>query len=124
MVRSCGAKKIYLASAAPEIRYPNVYGIDMPVASELIAYNRTVDEIAKDIGADKLIFQNLSDLIDSIKILNPSIKHLECSVFNGKYITEGIDDNYLSSLEMNRSDKIRLTLSKESENLEIYNEGQ
>ena len=124
MVRSCGAKKIYLASAAPEIRYPNVYGIDMPVASELIAYNRTVDEIAKDIGADKLIFQNLSDLIDSIKILNPSIKHLECSVFSGKYITEGIDDNYLSSLEMNRSDKIRLTLSKESENLEIYNEGQ
>ena len=124
MVRSCGAKKIYLASAAPEIRYPNVYGIDMPVASELIAYNRTFDEIAKDIGADKLIFQNLSDLIDSIKILNPSIKHLECSVFNGKYITEGIDDNYLSSLEMNRSDKIRLTLSKESENLEIYNEGQ
>ena len=124
MVRSCGAKKIYLASAAPEIRYPNVYGIDMPVASELIAYNRTVDEIAKDIGADKLIFQNLSDLIDSIKILNPSIKHLECSVFNGKYITEGIDDNYLSSLEMNRSDKIRLNLSKESENLEIYNEGQ
>ncbi len=124
MVRSCGAKKIYLASAAPEIRYPNVYGIDMPVASELIAYNRTVDEIAKDIGADKLIFQNLSDLIDSIKILNPSIKHLECSVFNGKYITEGIDDNYLSSLEMNRSDKIRLTLCKESENLEIYNEGQ
>lgn len=124
MVRSCGAKKIYLASAAPEIRYPNVYGIDMPVASELIAYNRTVDEIARNIGADKLIFQNLSDLIDSIKILNPSIKHLECSVFSGKYITEGIDDNYLSSLEMNRSDKIRLTLSKESENLEIYNEGQ
>ncbi|OTP88729.1 amidophosphoribosyltransferase [Gilliamella apicola] len=124
MVRSCGAKKIYLASAAPEIRYPNVYGIDMPVASELIAYNRTVDEIAKDIGADKLIFQNLSDLIDSIKILNPSIKHLECSVFNGKYITDGIDDNYLSSLEINRSDKIKLTPTKESENLEIYNEGQ
>ena len=124
MVRSCGAKKIYLASAAPEIRYPNVYGIDMPVASELIAYNRTVDEIARNIGADKLIFQNLSDLIDSIKILNPSIKHLECSVFSGKYITEGIDDNYLSSLEMNRSDKIKLTPTKESENLEIYNEGQ
>ena len=124
MVRSCGAKKIYLASAAPEIRYPNVYGIDMPVASELIAYNRTVDEIAKDIGADKLIFQNLSDLIDSIKILNPSITHLECSVFNGKYITDGIDDNYLSSLEINRSDKIKLTPTKESENLEIYNEGQ
>lgn len=124
MVRSCGAKKIYLASAAPEIRYPNVYGIDMPVASELIAYNRTVDEIAKDIGADKLIFQNLSDLIDSIKILNPNITHLECSVFNGKYITEDIDDKYLSSLEINRNDKIKLTLSKESENLEIYNEGQ
>ncbi|MCX8664350.1 amidophosphoribosyltransferase [Gilliamella sp. B2840] len=124
MVRLCGAKKIYLASAAPEIRYPNVYGIDMPVASELIAYNRTVDEIAKDIGADKLIFQNLSDLIDSIKILNPSIKHLECSVFNGKYITDGIDDTYLSSLKINRNNKIKSTSSKESENLEIYNEEQ
>jgi Glutamine phosphoribosylpyrophosphate amidotransferase len=124
MVRSVGAKKVYLASAAPEIRHPNVYGIDMPVASELIAYNRSVDEIAKEIGADRLIFQDLSDLIDSIREQNPNIHHLECSVFNGKYITEGVDDNYFNQLENNRAEtKIPLSI-KESENLEIYNEEQ
>ncbi|OCG08552.1 amidophosphoribosyltransferase [Gilliamella apis] len=124
MVRSVGAKKVYLASAAPEIRHPNVYGIDMPVASELIAYNRSVDEIAKEIGADKLIFQDLSDLIDSIREQNPKIHHLECSVFNGNYITEDVDDNYFNLLEHNRAEtKISLPI-KESENLEIYNEEQ
>ncbi|OCG04698.1 amidophosphoribosyltransferase [Gilliamella sp. wkB112] len=123
MVRSVGAKKIYLASAAPEIRYPNVYGIDMPVASELIAYNRTVVEIAKDIGADGLIFQNLEDLIDAIRLENPNIEHFECSVFDGKYVTEGIDNHYLSLLEQRRKDNKRTPLLKESENLEIYNEG-
>ncbi|OCG26599.1 amidophosphoribosyltransferase [Gilliamella sp. wkB108] len=124
MVRSVGAKKVYLASAAPEIRHPNVYGIDMPVASELIAYNRTVAEIAKDIGADKVIFQDLTDLIDSITEQNPNIKHLECSVFDGKYITEDVDDTYLSILKQQRSDNKRSLFNKESENLEIYNEGQ
>ncbi|OCG20126.1 MULTISPECIES: amidophosphoribosyltransferase [unclassified Gilliamella] len=124
MVRSVGAKKVYLASAAPEIRHPNVYGIDMPVAGELIAYNRTVDEIAKDIGADKLIFQSLSDLIDSITAQNPHIHHLECSVFDGKYVTEGIDGNYLSLLEQKRSESKKSPACKESENIEIYNEGQ
>ncbi|MWP61474.1 amidophosphoribosyltransferase [Gilliamella sp. Pas-s25] len=124
MVRSVGAKKVYLASAAPEIRHPNVYGIDMPIASELIAHNRTVDEIAKDIGADKLIFQSLSDLVASITTQNPNIHHLECSVFDGKYITEGIDDNYLSLLEQKRSENKKSPACKESENLEIYNEEQ
>jgi amidophosphoribosyltransferase len=124
MVRSVGAKKVYLASAAPEIRHPNVYGIDMPVASELIAYNRTVDEIAKDIGADKLIFQSLSDLVDSITVQNPNIHHLECSVFDGKYVTEGIDGNYLTLLEQKRSESKKTPACKESENLEIYNEEQ
>ncbi|MWP49965.1 MULTISPECIES: amidophosphoribosyltransferase [unclassified Gilliamella] len=124
MVRSVGAKKVYLASAAPEIRHPNVYGIDMPVASELIAYNRTVDEIAQAIGADKLIFQDLSDLIDSITEQNSDIHHLECSVFDGIYVTGGIDDSYLLSLEQKRSESKKLLTSKESENLEIYNEGQ
>lgn len=124
MVRSVGAKKVYLASAAPEIRYPNVYGIDMPVASELIAYNRTVDGIAKAIGADKLIFQDLSDLIDSITEKNPNIHHLECSVFDGVYITGDIDDNYLSLLEQKRGESKKNMVFKELENLEIYNEGQ
>ncbi len=124
MVRSVGAKKVYLASAAPEIRHPNVYGIDMPVASELIAYNRSVEQIAKEIGADKLIFQDLSDLVDCIREQNPNIHHLECSVFNGKYITEGIDDNYFDTLEHNRAENKTIPPIKESENLEIYNEGQ
>lgn len=124
MVRSVGAKKVYLASAAPEIRHPNVYGIDMPVASELIAYNRTVEEIAINIGADRLIFQDLNDLIDSIREENPNIKNFDCSVFDGKYVTEGIDDNYLSLLELQRSDNKKTPFLKESENLEIYNEDQ
>ena len=124
MVRSVGAKKVYLASAAPEIRYPNVYGIDMPVANELIAYNRTVEEIAKAIGADRVIFQDLTDLIDSITEQNPNIKNFECSVFNGKYVTEGINDNYLSLLERQQNDREKRSYTKESENLEIYNEGQ
>lgn len=124
MVRSVGAKKVYLASAAPEIRYPNVYGIDMPVANELIAYNRTVEEIAKAIGADRVIFQDLTDLIDSITEQNPNIKNFECSVFNGKYVTEGINDNYLSLLERQQNDREKRSYTKESENLEIYNEDQ
>ena len=124
MVRSVGAKKVYLASAAPEIRYPNVYGIDMPVASELIAYNRSVEQIATEIGADKLIFQDLSDLIDCISEQNPNIHHLECSVFDGKYITEGIDANYFDALEHHRAESETVPPSRESENLEIYNEGQ
>lgn len=123
MVRSVGAKKVYLASAAPEIRYPNVYGIDMPVASELIAYNRTVDEIAKDIGADRLIFQDLNDLVEAVRTENPHIKNFECSVFDGKYVTEGINDNYFSLLEQRRGDRKKNPSLKESENLEIYNEG-
>lgn len=125
MVRSVGAKKVYLASAAPEIRHPNVYGIDMAVASELIAFNRTVEEITKEIGADKLIFQDLTDLIDSIREENPDIQHFECSVFDGKYITEDVDDNYLSLLEQKRnSNTLGFSINKESENLEIYNEDQ
>ena len=125
MVRSVGAKKVYLASAAPEVRFPNVYGIDMPVANELIAYQRNVEQIAKQIGADKLIFQDLSDLIDSVKELNPKISTFECSVFDGKYVTNDIDEHYLQILEQKRSDANKANLSaKESENLEIYNVGQ
>ncbi|MDF7670028.1 amidophosphoribosyltransferase [Orbaceae bacterium ESL0721] len=104
MVRAVGAKKVYLASAAPVVRYPNVYGIDMPVASELIAYHRTVDEIAQNIGADKLIFQDLHDLIEAVREQNPELEHFDCSVFDGNYITDGIDDNYLSSLNFKRND--------------------
>lgn len=125
MVRSVGAKKIYLASAAPEIRYPNVYGIDMPAANELIAHNRNVEQIAQEIGADKLIFQDLSDLIDAVREGNPSLTNFECSVFDGQYVAGNIDANYLASLQHNRSDQSKgQQNNKEAENLEIYNVDQ
>ncbi len=89
MAREAGAKKVYLASAAPEIRFPNVYGIDMPTANELIAHGREVDEIRQIIGADGLIFQDLNDLIDAVRAENPDIQQFECSVFNGIYVTTG-----------------------------------
>lgn len=91
MAREAGAKKVYLASAAPEIRFPNVYGIDMPSATELIAHGREVDEIRQIIGADGLIFQDLKDLIDAVRAENPDIQQFECSVFNGVYVTKDVD---------------------------------
>ena len=104
MARTAGAKKVYFASASPPIRYQNVYGIDMAATTELIAHNRTEDEISELIGADWLIYQDLEDLIESAKHGNPSIQQFECSVFDGKYITADIDRSYLKKLEETRSD--------------------
>ena len=104
MARTAGAKKVYFASASPPIRYQNVYGIDMAATTELIAHNRTEDEISELIGADWLIYQDLEDLIESAKHGNPSIQQFECSVFDGKYITADIDRSYLQKLEETRSD--------------------
>ena len=104
MARTAGAKKVYFASAAPPVRYQNVYGIDMAATTELIAHNRTEDEISELIGADWLIYQDLEDLIESAKYGNPSIQQFECSVFDGKYITADIDKSYLQKLEETRSD--------------------
>ena len=104
MARTAGAKKVYFASASPPIRYQNVYGIDMAATTELIAHNRTEDEISELIGADWLIYQDLEDLIESAKYGNPSIQQFECSVLEGKYITADIDRSYLQKLEETRSD--------------------
>ncbi len=104
MAREAGAKKVYFASAAPAVRYPNVYGIDMPAASELIAHNRTTEEIGELIGADWLIYQDLDDLIECSKEGNPDIQSFDCSVFDGKYVTGNIDQAYLEHLESNRND--------------------
>lgn len=101
MARSAGAKKIYFASAAPEIRYPNVYGIDMPSRDELIAYGRNVDEIAHLIGVDKLIFQDLTALTESVQLENPAIQGFDCSVFTGEYITGDISLNILIKSQLN-----------------------
>jgi amidophosphoribosyltransferase len=105
MAREAGAKKVYFASAAPPVRYPNVYGIDMPTAKELIAFNRSEDEIGELIGADWLVFQDLDDLVQCSLDGNPNIKSFDCAVFNGEYVTGDVDDNYLARLESMRSDE-------------------
>ena len=104
MAREAGAKKVYFASAAPPVRYPNVYGIDMPTASELIAHGHEEDEIGRIIGADRLIYQDLEDLRESIRLGNPEIERFEDSVFTGEYVTADISDDYLSQLQLFRSD--------------------
>ncbi|MBL4571972.1 MAG: amidophosphoribosyltransferase [Gammaproteobacteria bacterium] len=104
MARDAGAAKVYFASAAPAIRYPNVYGIDMPSADELIASGKTEKEIEEAIGADWLIYQDLEDLISTALEGNPDIKEYECSVFNGEYVTGDVDEIYLRRLDNLRSD--------------------
>ena len=104
MAREAGANKVYLASAAPPVRFPNVYGIDMPAASELIAHERNEQEIGEYIGADWLIYQDLEDLIDAVQKGNRSIREFDCSCFNGRYVTETIDDDYLHRISSLRND--------------------
>lgn len=104
MARDAGAAKVYFASAAPAIRYPNVYGIDMPAADELIASGKTEKEIEEAIGADWLIYQDLEDLISTASEGNPDITQYECSVFNGEYITGDVDEIYLKRIENLRND--------------------
>lgn len=104
LARDAGANKVYFASAAPPVRYPNVYGIDMPAASELIANGREVDEIAKLIGADKLIYQDLHGLIRSVRHDNSSIEEFDASCFSGEYVTGDVTEDYLQNLEEHRND--------------------
>jgi len=104
MAREAGAKKVYMASAAPPVRYPNVYGIDMASHDEFVAHNRTVEEITKIIGADWLIYQDLEDLISAVRKGNQDIKTFDCSCFNGVYVTEDIDDAYFARLSDLRND--------------------
>ncbi|MCX8513993.1 MAG: hypothetical protein RL017_151 [Pseudomonadota bacterium] len=105
IVRKCKPKKVYLASAAPQVKFPNVYGIDMPTYNELIAHNRNDEEISEFIGADKVIFLSLTDLKKSITDLNPAVTNFDASCFNGKYITGDIDQTYLDSLLISSSKK-------------------
>ena len=122
MARAAGAKKVYFASAAPEIRYPNVYGIDMPTKHELIAYGRDVDQIARLIGVDKLIFQDLEALKESVLLENPAIQGFDCSVFTGEYITGDVTEQYLESIASQRNDLAKKKREKDATNLEIHNE--
>ena len=102
MARAAGANKVYFASAAPPVRYPNVYGIDMPTQQELIATGRNDEEIARTIGVDGLIYQDLSDLQQTIRDLNPALQRVEASCFDGQYITGDITPEYLARLSQSR----------------------
>ena len=113
---------MYFASAAPEIRFPNVYGIDMPTSNELIAHGRDADEIARLIGADGIIFQDLSDLVEAVRMENPDIKRFETSVFDGHYITKDVDQAYLDHLTQLRNDDAKANRNKDiGTNLELHN---
>ena len=104
MARDCGAKKVYFASAAPPVRFPNVYGIDMPSRAELIATGRDAAQIAEAIGADTVFYQDLADLIEDVRSCNPAIKSFDASCFDGTYITGGVSDEYLAGIEASRND--------------------
>jgi len=104
MARDAGAANVYFASAAPPVRFPNVYGIDMPSANELIAHGRSVDEVCELIGADWLVYQDLEDLVECSREGNPDVEGFDCSVFNGEYITGDVDQNYLDRVELLRND--------------------
>ncbi|MEZ5502570.1 MAG: amidophosphoribosyltransferase [Halioglobus sp.] len=126
MAREAGAANVYFASAAPPVRYPNVYGIDMPSASELIAHNRSVEEVCALIGADWLVYQDLDDLIRCSRDGNPQVDGFDCSVFNGEYITGDIDQNYLDRVELLRNDEAqnerRVGLQAEGAVVGLYND--
>ena len=104
MAREAGARKVYFASASPPVRYPNVYGIDMPTAQELIAHDRSEDEIRKLIGADWLVYQDLDDLIASSAEGNPQLERFDCAVFDGHYVAGDVSTDYLERLARERND--------------------
>nr|MBX2857476.1 amidophosphoribosyltransferase [Cellvibrionaceae bacterium] len=113
MARDAGARKVYFASAAPAVRYPNVYGIDMPSVKELIAHGRTTEEVGAEIGADWLVYQELEDLIAASTEGNPELSGFDCSVFDGNYITGDVDEMYLARLDSLRNDSVKMARDKQ-----------
>ena len=122
LAREAGARKVYFASAAPPVRYPNVYGIDMPAVSELIANGRSTEKIREIIGADKLIYLDLHGLIRSVRHDNSNVTEFDTSCFSGEYVTGDVTKEYLLELEQERSDHakaLRNTLLKGLDDLNI-----
>lgn len=123
MAREAGARKVYMASAAPPVRYPNVYGIDMPTKSELIAHNRSIEEIREFIGADALIYQDVAAMKRAVGALNPAIDGFEASCFDGCYITGDVSAEDFAAIATQRAaqgdeedtQRSRLTLHNTSE---------
>ena len=116
MARHAGARRVYFASAAPPVRYPNVYGIDMPAAEELLARDRSVEQVAQEIGADRLFYQTLDDLVEAVRFGNPAITRFDTSCFDGTYVTGDINDDYLAMVEARRRDDVKQ--AKESNSLD------
>lgn len=121
MAREAGASKVYFASAAPPVRYPNVYGIDMPSVNELVGHNRDDKQIAKVIGADWLVYQDLDDLIETAHHGNPKIKHFDTSVFDGEYVTGDVTQDYLDYIEESRKDETREQEDSDNAVIELHN---
>jgi len=123
MAREAGAKNVYFASAAPPVRHPNVYGIDMPAATELVAYNRTEEEVCKEISADWLVYQDLPDLIDAVSHYSSDISQFDTSCFSGEYITGDVTNDYLIDLEKSRSDAAKQQQEERDEDEEVKTYG-
>ncbi len=109
MAREAGANKVFFASAAPPVRYPNVYGIDMPSRHELLATGRSDDEICREIGADALVYQDIGALVRDVKLSNPHIDRFDCSCFDGDYVTGDVTESYLAAIEAARGDGEKYT---------------
>lgn len=121
MARDAGANNVYMASAAPPVRYPNVYGIDMPSATEFVAHDRTEEEICQEIGADWLIYQDLEELEVAVRRGNKKIEQFDTSCFNGKYITGDVNQDYLDYIDDVRNDTAKHASAANPDNIDIYN---
>ncbi len=121
MARDAGAKKVYFASASPPVRFPNVYGIDMPSVAELIAHGRSEKEVRQEIGADWIIYQGLQDLIDAVRHKNSTIRHFDTSCFSNDYVTSGVTREYLDNLENRRNDKVRFSGTSDEYGIDLHN---
>jgi amidophosphoribosyltransferase len=119
LAREAGARKVYFASAAPPVRFPNVYGIDMPAANELVAAGRTVEEVASLIGADWLVYQDLEDLVAACQHEDAQIEEFDTSCFSGEYVTGDVTPEYLEKLRLERSDEAKSRRHEEREPFKI-----
>ena len=120
MARNAGAKKVFFASAAPPVKFPNVYGIDMPATSELIASNKNDEDLSAYIGADWLIYQSLDDLIEAVRFEESEVNHFDTSCFSGEYVTNDITEKYLQRIELKRNDEAMAKKEMERKQLDIH----
>ena len=122
MARESGASKVYFASAAPPVRHPNVYGIDMPATSEFVANGRTIDEINDHIKSDRLFYQTLEDLVTSTHNLHSHDIKFDSSCFDGVYVTGDISEEYLTKLHEQRNDDAKSSFEDDDQTLDIHND--